>query len=144
MTREDCEALAPLTREIQGGIDPALELGRDIALGWVYTEPSTSEVLGFALGWWILDELEIVAFGTLKQARRRGVGRRLLEAVVSAARSKGARRISLEVAASNAAALALYTGAGFEVFNVRHSYYRATGEDALEMELVLLPKAAAR
>jgi ribosomal-protein-alanine N-acetyltransferase len=44
--------------------------------------------------------------------------------------------VTLEVARSNSAARALYESCGFATFNVRRGYYRASGDDALEMELV--------
>lgn len=47
-------------------------------------------------------------------ARGRGVGRRLVEAVVEWAREQGARAVHLWVADGNDAALALYRKAGFE------------------------------
>src|SRR5690606_26593862 len=93
--------------------------------------------LGYALGWWVIDELEILALGVLPAARRGGVGRRLLEHAIEAARASGGRRVLLEVARSNTAARQLYERAGFAVFNVRRGYYRASGDDALEMELRL-------
>lgn len=135
MTLEDCAVLAPLFAEIPGGIEPAHELGRELTRSWVISEDETSPALGFALGWWMLDELEIVALGVAASARRRGLARALLAEVIAAARAAGARRVSLEVAASNSAARRLYEGAGFGVFNVRRGYYRQSGDDALELEL---------
>lgn len=48
-----------------------------------------------------------------ESARGRGVGRALLEAAVERARSRGCRRIELDVNEENQAALALYRAAGF-------------------------------
>jgi ribosomal-protein-alanine N-acetyltransferase len=137
MTLEDCAVLAPLFAEIPGGIEPLHELGRDLTRSWVISEDETSSALGFALGWWIVDELEIVALGVASDARRRGLARALLAEVIGAARAGGARRVLLEVAASNSAARRLYAAAGFSVFNVRRGYYRKSGDDALELELNL-------
>ncbi|GAB2619081.1 N-acetyltransferase [Paractinoplanes abujensis] len=47
------------------------------------------------------------------RARRRGVARALLAHVVTAARSAGARRVSLQTEADNEPALTLYAEAGF-------------------------------
>lgn len=137
MTLEDCAVLEPLVAEIPGGIDPAHELGRELTRAWVISEDETSRPLGFALGWWMLDELEIVALGVAPGARRRGLARVLLAHVLAEARAAGARRVLLEVAASNTAARRLYESAGFGVFNVRRGYYRKSGDDALELELTL-------
>jgi ribosomal protein S18 acetylase RimI-like enzyme len=136
MTLADCEALEPLAADL-GSVDPRQELQRDLTRAWVAHDPASPEVLGYALGWWVVDELQLLAVGTLPAARRRGVARALLDHVTKAAAGAGGRRISLEVARSNLAAVRLYESAGFCVFNVRRNYYAKTGDDALEMELEL-------
>ena len=65
-----------------------------------------------------------------------GAGRAAADALATGGAAGGAR-VTLEVARSNKAALALYEGAGFECFHVRRGYYRHSGEDALELELLL-------
>jgi ribosomal-protein-alanine N-acetyltransferase len=64
-------------------------------------------------------------------ARRRGVGRELLEAMI--ARAGRAKQYTLEVRASNAPAIALYERFGFRSAGTRPRYYRDTGEDAVIM-----------
>jgi RimJ/RimL family protein N-acetyltransferase len=51
--------------------------------------------------------------GLLPEYRGRGLGRRLAEAAVAAARERGMERIALEVFASNTRAIALYERLGF-------------------------------
>lgn len=55
----------------------------------------------------------LFAMWVAPQARRHGVGRALVEAVVAWARSRSRRRVLLEVADSNAPAVMLYERAGF-------------------------------
>lgn len=55
----------------------------------------------------------IAAMGVIASARRTGVGRRLLAAVLHDARARGFDRVVLEVIADNDPAIALYAGAGF-------------------------------
>lgn len=136
MTLADCDALESLAAEL-GNVEPRQELQRDLTRAWVAHDPASTEPLGYALGWWVVDELQLLAVGTLAAARRRGVARALLEHLTKAATGAGGRRISLEVARSNVAAVRLYESAGFRVFNVRRNYYAKTREDALEMELEL-------
>lgn len=136
LTLADCDALEPLAAEL-GSVDPRQELQRDLTRAWVAQDPTSPVALGYALGWWVVDELQLLAIGTLPVARRRGVARALLQHMIQAATEAGGRRISLEVARNNVAAVQLYESAGFRVFNVRRNYYRKTGEDALEMELEL-------
>jgi ribosomal-protein-alanine N-acetyltransferase len=71
--------------------------------------------------------------------RRRGVGRDLLHFALKLARDYGAGRILLEVRPSNAAAVALYSSAGFAEIGQRRSYYPAGEgrEDAIVFERML-------
>jgi ribosomal-protein-alanine N-acetyltransferase len=89
-------------------------------------------LLGYMLFWHVVDELHLLNVAVAVDARRRGIGRALMDDLLAYAREHGAVRILLEVRASNAPALALYESLGFERFNVRAGYY-ADGEDAIEM-----------
>ena len=89
-------------------------------------------------------EGEILTLGVAPVWRRRGVARELLQDLIVRARSGGAQRLLLEVAADNAAALALYASLGFARQGIRRHYYRrAQGPavDALRLCLPLLSQA---
>jgi len=60
----------------------------------------------------------------LPDARGRGGGRALLEAVFEYARARGAHKVELEVWPGNARAISLYASAGFEVEGLRRDHYR--------------------
>jgi len=137
LTALDCTALEALFSELPGSLDPRAELGRALTRSWVACDAASGRPLGFALAWWVVDEMELLALATVPEARRQGVARRLLAELVAAARTAGARRVTLQVARSNTAARALYESAGFLEFNVRKGYYRASGDDALELSLGL-------
>jgi ribosomal-protein-alanine N-acetyltransferase len=137
MTLADCEGLEDLFTMVPGNVDPRAELLRPLTRAWVACAPEGGQVLGYALAWWVVDELELLALATRVESRRRGIARALLAELISSARGDRGRRVSLEVARSNSAALQLYESSGFVVFNVRRGYYRKTGEDALLMELGL-------
>ena len=81
----------------------------------------------------IAGEGEIQRIAVLPSFRRRGVGRKLLEAMVNAARQKGAGAMTLEVRESNAPAIKLYISEGFKTEARRAGYYRNPQEDALIM-----------
>jgi ribosomal-protein-alanine N-acetyltransferase len=83
-----------------------------------------------ASGWLVVDELQIMVVAVHPDGRRRGRGRRVLMALLQEARQQGAQEASLEVAAGNTAALALYAALGFRSRGRRCRYYR-NGEDAL-------------
>jgi ribosomal-protein-alanine N-acetyltransferase len=85
------------------------------------------------------DEAEILTLGVAPDARRRGVGRALVEAGCGAARDADAVKVFLEVAAGNAAARALYQGCGFSEIGIRRRYY-ADGGDALLMARIFGPR----
>lgn len=57
------------------------------------------------------------------EARRKGLGKRLLEALMVYARETNSESLFLEVRESNAAARALYEKAGFRQVGSRKSYY---------------------
>jgi [ribosomal protein S18]-alanine N-acetyltransferase len=92
-------------------------------------------VAGFAAATLLLDgtenrcELDTMAVDA--RARRRGVGTALLQAILDWAAEQGARRIGLEVRASNAAALGLYRRMGIAEEGRRRGYYGDPVEDAL-------------
>ena len=83
----------------------------------------------------VLDELHILNLAVDPKLQRRGLARRLFNAVRDDAESCGARHVFLEVRASNTPAQALYAGLGFCESGRRRNYYpTATGrEDALLM-----------
>jgi ribosomal protein S18 acetylase RimI-like enzyme len=76
-------------------------------------------------------ELEFVLVAP--QARRRGIGRTLVHAVLAWASDLGAEEIWLEVRQSNAGALRLYEQCGFAVAGRRPGYYADPTEDAVLM-----------
>jgi ribosomal-protein-alanine N-acetyltransferase len=88
------------------------------------------ELIALASGWLVVDELHITAVAVDPGYRRQGLGRQVLQALLATGRQQGASRATLEVSASNDAALALYGRLGFTSAGVRRAYYR-TGEDAL-------------
>ena len=72
-------------------------------------------------------EREVLNFAVHPDYRRRGVGRRLIQAEL--ARGPGAR--FLEVRASNRVAIEFYTSMGFKQCGRREGYYGNPREDAL-------------
>lgn len=93
---------------------------------------------GFALGRVMAGEAELLTLAVAPEARRQGAGARLLAAFEAGAAAQGAQRAYLEVAADNAAALALYTRAGWRTAGRRRGYYGA-GIDAVVMDKALGP-----
>ena len=82
---------------------------------------------GLALGRHAADEGEILTLAVHPLARRHGVGRALIAALLARLAAAGAAQVFLEVAADNAGAQALYRGFGFEVAGRRPAYYARAG-----------------
>lgn len=80
---------------------------------------------GFLLGRAVAGEAELLTLAVAPEARRLGLGRRLVARFLYQAQLRGAERAFLEVAADNAAAIALYESAGFVGAGRRGAYYRA-------------------
>ena len=80
-----------------------------------------------------------LGMGLLPAFRGRGLGRRLADAAIAAARSRGLERIELEVFASNARAIALYERLGFAREGVKRRARKLDGayDDELFMALLL-------
>ena len=89
--------------------------------------------VGFAGVWLMVDDAHITTFSVHPDWRRRGIGQQLLMGVADLAREIGARRLTLEVRASNEAAQRLYERFGFDIVGRRKAYYTDNGEDALIM-----------
>lgn len=99
------------------------------------------QIGGFVLAQVAADEAEILTLGVRPEWQRRGVGLRMVDGVKRAASRAGARTLFLEVAASNAAALALYAKTGFKEAGRRKDYYARPGgaaEDAIVLRIALV------
>ncbi len=82
------------------------------------------------------DEAEVLTLAVAPEARRRGMGRALLQAAETEAAHRGATAMFLEVAANNRPAQALYAAAGYTEIGRRCRYY-PNGDDALVMRRAL-------
>jgi ribosomal-protein-alanine N-acetyltransferase len=91
----------------------------------------TGRLLGYIVTWFVVEEGEIANLAVSDDARRTGIGARLLDHALDVARERAATVVFLEVRESNAAARALYASRGFEVAGRRAKYYRKPIEDAL-------------
>ncbi len=83
--------------------------------------------------WLMVDEAHVTTFAVLPAWRRRGIGARLMLALVELSAEVGAHVLTLEVRLSNIAARTLYQSFGFRPVGVRPRYYSDNGEDALIM-----------
>ena len=98
---------------------------------------------GYLLAWSLPEELHLGNLAVAPEYQRRGVAGFLLRWLMTAARERRARRITLEVRTSNFAAQELYRAHGFAAVALRKGYYQDSGEDALVMVRELAPPAVA-
>jgi ribosomal-protein-alanine N-acetyltransferase len=124
---EDASFTNPWTREMYVG-----ELRQpDRSRIYAAREHQTGRITGFCSCWRVVDELHINNIAVMPEWRRQGIASALLTRALGDAAHQGARRATLEVRRSNAAAQRLYGRFGFSVAGVRHGYYTAPVEDAL-------------
>ncbi len=87
------------------------------------------QLAGYAGGWIVDGQVQILKVGVDPSFRRRGIARELLARMSEDARSLGAREATLEVRAGNAGAIAFYQNLGLRDQGARPHYYQ-DGEDA--------------
>jgi ribosomal-protein-alanine N-acetyltransferase len=98
-------------------------------------EGAAGNILGFAIFQQVLGEATLMNIAVHPQHQGRGLGVRLVTALLAALAGRAVKRCLLEVRASNERAIALYRKHGFIDDGLRSNYYpSATGrEDALLM-----------
>jgi ribosomal-protein-alanine N-acetyltransferase len=117
----------------------AEEIGLPEARVWL-ARGGTGEPLGYLVAHRVLDELQVLSLAVVKEQRRRGAGRALLERALAS--EPGLRVVHLEVRSNDAVAQAFYHRVGFRPVGLRRAFYPG-GEDALLLARPA-PGAAAR
>jgi ribosomal-protein-alanine N-acetyltransferase len=119
-------------------------LRRELAHAWstillgVEDGPEGAErILGFVVFWLVHDEVHVLNIATAREARRRGIGRALMDEAAAHGRQRGARIATLEVRRSNVPAISLYRSLGYRQVGIRPKYYAEDDEDAVVMNLDL-------
>lgn len=90
-------------------------------------------MVGYAGLWSIVDEGHITNVAVHPDFRRKGIGEALITVLLSHTRENGILSHTLEVRASNDAAISLYSKFGFVPAGLRKNYYEDNGEDAIIM-----------
>ncbi|WP_375480624.1 ribosomal protein S18-alanine N-acetyltransferase [uncultured Jatrophihabitans sp.] len=138
MTLADVDAVLPYEQGMFGAeawsrASYRAELADRRARSYVFAEDPTGAALGWAGVLVIGETAEILTVGVVPAARRAGLGRRLLGALLDLARQRGCVEVFLEVREDNAAARTLYESAGFAAVGVRRGYYDGGRVDAVTM-----------
>ena len=106
-------------------------------------EDRKSEVSGFIVAEAAGAEARIITIDVLKEYRRAGVGTALLRAIEERLAARGARRVELETATSNAAGVAFWERHGYRKTGVLRGYYLGR-LDAWKMRKSLAPSETGR
>lgn len=134
-TTRELDAIARMDAATQGaahwrGEDYARMLER--ATDWLLVaEDDSGKTVGFLAARAAADEAEILNLAVDPASRRRGAGGRLVEEAVRLAQQGAAKRLYLEVRASNEAARAFYRAKRFAEISRRSNYYSDPREDAI-------------
>lgn len=91
------------------------------------------KVLGYCGAYVILNEADINQVAVEPLHRKKGVGGKMLAALLDKLGKAGADAVTLEVRKSNEAAIALYESMGFVMEGIRKNFYEKPVEDALIM-----------
>ena len=95
-------------------------------------------IIGYAGAYLLPPDADVQTIAVSGAAQGRGVGRLLLEELITIAVRNKCSQLLLEVRSDNASALGMYERFGFESLSKRRDYY-ASGVDALIMRLRPLP-----
>ena len=109
----------------------AEELENQCAAFLVAEDSVSGRVLGYAGLMVVADEGYITNVAVFPEYRRQGIAAQILQVFVQFAEANRLAFLTLEVRPSNAAAIALYQGFGFEEVGRRKNYYDLPKEDAL-------------
>ena len=97
----------------------------------VLVSETGSGILGFLIAHHVAVEWELENIVVAESARRKGIGKQLLDALLVRVLETNSDAVFLEVRESNSSARALYENTGFEPTGRRKAYYSAPDEDAI-------------
>ncbi len=140
MTPDDLDAVMAIEPHIyshpwsRGNFSDSLLSGYP---AWVLLDGA--KIIGYALMMMVLDEAHLLNLSIAKAYQKQGLGRLLLEHMITIAKKHHAANMFLEVRPSNISAIALYENIGFNEMAIRRGYYPAHNgrEDAVLMGLAL-------
>ena len=140
MQMDDLESIMAIEPQIypypwtRGNFSDSLSSGYS---AWVLM--LNGNIIGYSLMMLVLDEAHLLNLSVAKPYQKQGLGRTLLEHMVSIAKSNQMANMFLEVRPSNISAIALYENMGFNEMAIRRKYYPAANgrEDAVLMGLAL-------
>lgn len=135
------EADIPFVHEIESGIFSRPWSKEDFSKSIQETHniylvvEQDSKIIAYCGLWGVAGEGQINNVAVDCSYQNKGIGREMLQTLISIGRSKGLESFTLEVRIGNLSAIALYHGLGFQDAGIRKNFYEAPTEDALIMWL---------
>jgi len=102
-----------------------------------FVAEENGEILGYCGFLYVLDEAEIPNVCVKESARKQGVGKQMMSALLDEAKKLGLAVLYLEVRESNQAARKLYESLGFVENGIRKNFYEQPVEHAVLMSKTL-------
>lgn len=139
MTQNDCEQVAAI-EAVSFSIPWSLKAFTDTVEKdnfRYFVADEAGEILGYCGFLFVLDEAEIPNVCVKSSARKQGVGKKMMNALIEEAKKLGISTLFLEVRESNAAARALYKSLGFIEDGIRKNFYEQPVEHAILMSKAL-------
>lgn len=139
MTKEDCEQVAAI-ESVSFSVPWSLNAFLDTVERENYRYFVAEEagvILGYCGFTYVLDEAEIPNVCVKAEARKKGVGKNMMTAMIDAAKQLGVVVLYLEVRESNTPARRLYESLGFVADGIRRNFYEQPVENAVLMSKTL-------
>ena len=89
--------------------------------------------VGYAVPWYVEDELEIANFAVAPEYRKMSVGSTMLEDIIACGEKRDVKYGYLEVRMGNQPAIKLYKKYGFNEVGFKKNYYSGINPDAIIM-----------
>ena len=118
--------------------DYRILLSQSTSLGLGICAESTDALIAFLICQVTLDTADLLMIATDPQSRRKGFARHVLRRLLKRLGERGVERLTLDVAADNDGAIALYRAIGFAEDGRRSNYYR---RETGRVDAVLMSRA---
>jgi len=139
MTKEDCVQVAAIEAasfSVPWSLNAFTETVEKENFRYFVAEEE-GEILGYCGILFVLDEAEIPNVCVKSSARKQGVGKKMMNALIEEAKKLGISTLFLEVRESNEAARTLYRSLGFVEDGIRKNFYEQPVEHAILMSKAL-------
>lgn len=119
----DAQEIAELEKNIFPDAWSESAIVREAENGRIIVFKENNRIIGYCIFMLGADQGEILRIAVKEEARKKGIGKKLLEEALKKMKDEGAIEAFLEVRSKNAQAIALYKNAGFEKIDIRKNYY---------------------